>query len=75
MGVKHEIIIADKAGDSYDQSRIRFVDIDYWAQQNCPSYTGYQVEDVSDVSPSHDLFGVYCFNDEKDVVWFKLKWL
>ena len=58
----------------YEQLEQYWLDIDSWARNNCASYVGYDVQDVSDVSLQWDEVGEYRFFDEKDTVLFKLKW-
>lgn len=58
----------------YDRFEQYWKDIDSWARNNCASYVGYDVQDVSDVSVQWDEVGEYRFFDEKDTVLFKLKW-
>ena len=67
-------VILNDTGMSYEQSDIYFAEADQWAQKNCPTYVGYQVQDVSDVSYQWDQLASYTFRDEKDVVLFTLKW-
>ena len=59
---------------SYNRLEQYWLDIDSWARNNCASYVGYDVQDVSDVSLQWDEVGEYRFFDEKDTVLFKLKW-
>ena len=47
---------------------------DHWANENCSSYVGYDVQDVSDVSYYYDTVARYVFDNEQDVVLFTLKW-
>lgn len=58
----------------YDRTEQYWRDIDSWAMQNCASYVGYHVQDVSDVSLQWDEVGEYRFFDEKDAMLFELKW-
>ena len=51
-----------------------FYDMDKWAQDNCASYIGYEVNDISDFSLVYDLIGIFEFREEKDAAWFSLKW-
>ena len=70
--MKH--VILNDRGMDYDQSDKFYILADQWAQQNCPSYVGYTVQDVSDVSLIWDQLADYEFRDEKDVMIFTLKW-
>lgn len=46
----------------------------YWAKANCESFISYGVVEMSDVdSAACDWMGEYRFKDEKDAMWFKLK--
>lgn len=69
-----EVLITDEDSGGYEHNKFYFSKIDLWAQQQCPSYTGYTVVDVSDTSGQWDEIAAYSFQDEKDVAWFKLKW-
>lgn len=70
-----EVLISDKNSPGYEANHQYFADIDAWAKENCASYQGYHVQDVSDVSLISDEIAGYYFNDEKDIMWFRLKWL
>jgi hypothetical protein len=59
---------------SYDAAWQHFYDADRWAQDHCSSYRGYSVQDVSDFSMLHDQIAVYEFAEEKDLLWFSLRW-
>lgn len=68
-----EILVTDQGFD-YDQAHRYFKKIKRWSKKNCPSFRNMTVVDVSDVSPTHDLIAQFQFSDEKDSVWFHLKW-
>ena len=45
-----------------------------WAKTQCSSFLGYTVQDVSDVSLQWDNIAEYNFGNEKDVIFFQLRW-
>lgn len=59
----------------YNRSRLYFIDAAVWAVKNCPSYIRYDIQDVADHSLTCDQIAEYQFTDERDVMWFKLRWL
>ncbi len=61
-------------GVPYDNAEAHFRNIAEWAKDQCPSFAGYNMQDVSDVSLANDYVTVYLFNDKKDAEWFTLKW-
>lgn len=69
-----DILITDSGSGSYEQNAAYFADIDQWAQQFCPSYIGYTVQDVSDTGYYWDEIACYQFKDQKDANWFMLRW-
>jgi len=58
----------------YEEAKKKFANADYWATSSCLTYKGYTVVDVSDCSNYCDQIAAYKFGDEKDAMWFKLKW-
>lgn len=46
-----------------------------WARQHCNTFAYRTITDVSDVSNTIDTVYEFYFGDEKDAMWFKLKWL
>lgn len=70
----YEVLITDERSPNYDQNKFYFESIDRWAQIHCPTYIGYHVQDVSDVSLQWDEIGCFQFNDEKDQMFFTMKW-
>ena len=70
-----EVLVSDKNSPSYEANRQYFAGIDDWAKAHCATYKGYHVQDVSDVSMIFDEIAGYYFDDEKDAMWFRLKWL
>lgn len=69
-----DILIDDSGSADYYQNAEYFAGIDQWAQKYCPSYVGYHVQDVSDVSLQWDEIACYQFREDKDANWFLLKW-
>lgn len=69
------VLINDGLSPNYESNHDYFASIDQWAQQHCPTYVGYTVQDVSDVSLQWDEIASYEFRDEKSANWFKLRWL
>ena len=59
---------------SYDDTEQHFFDANIWAKKYCPSYRGYDVQDVSDFSYTNDRIALYRFGEEKDALIFQLKW-
>ena len=68
-----EVYLNDARMD-YDEAEQYFFDANVWALEYCPSYQGHNVQDVSDVSYVYDNIALYLFGDEKDAVFFQLKW-
>lgn len=64
----------EKHSFDYNHSRLYFIDAAIWATRNCASYVRYDIQDVSDFSPTYDQIAEYEFTDERDVTWFKLRW-
>jgi len=59
---------------SYKEAQAYYAKADRWAIDQCPSYQGHHVQDVADFSMHHDIIARYVFDNEQDVVLFKLKW-
>jgi hypothetical protein len=57
-----------------DRDCASFSAADAWAVQNCASYGGVSVSDVSDVSYAFDEIGVYSFGNAADAAFFTLMW-
>ena len=68
-----EVYLND-TGIPYEHAEQHFRDVTVWAKQNCASFVGHEVTDVSDVSLTNDFIARYIFNDAKDAEWFALKW-
>ena len=58
----------------YEQAIEDFRQADAWAQENCASYAGHDVVDVSDFSMNYDTVAEYNFAQESDALIFKLRW-
>ena len=67
-------VYLDDTGIPYERAEKHFQDACTWAEDFCPSFEGYQVQDVSDVSLICDFVAEYIFKDAKDAEWFTLKW-
>jgi hypothetical protein len=57
----------------HDASRY-YSELHTWAVDHCPSYTYYDVLDISDASPFHDIAGTFFFDNEEDAVYFSFVW-
>ena len=68
------VTITDEKSGGYKHNRKYFADLDYWAREHCPSYTGMHIEDVSDASGEWDEMADFTFDDEKDAFWFTTAW-
>ena len=73
MTAVHEVYLNDAKID-YDFAEQHFQNVNLWAVEHCPSYQGYDVQDVSDFSYHYDYVAQYLFDDEKDAMIFTLKW-
>jgi len=67
-------VYLDDRGIDYDFAEQHFLNADIWARENCGSYRGYNVQDVSDFSYVNDWIAQYLFEDERDVLIFTLRW-
>jgi hypothetical protein len=70
-----EVLINDDKSGGYDNNHNFFNERDKWASENCLSYTGMHIQDVSDVSYLWDEIAAYYFDDQKDQTLFILRWL
>lgn len=66
-----KIYIWDKI--EWEEPRDYFLEMQYWAQNNCKSFVYMNIIDTSDVS-SHDYVGEFKFTDERDATLFSLRW-
>lgn len=69
-----EVYLNDQNMD-YDESERYFYNADHWAREHCASYVSHDVQDVSDVSYQYDNIALYLFQEEQDVILFRLKWV
>jgi hypothetical protein len=69
----HTVILHDNKLN-WDEAKLYFSTINRWAIENCSSYKGYEVQDVTDVSDLFDQVASYQFESDADQVWFKLRW-
>ena len=58
----------------YEEAQAFFEKANLWATEQCQSYIGYHVQDVSDVSYEYDHVASYGFTNPKDALLFELKW-
>jgi len=72
MGMK--IVYLSDTGIPYEKAEAYFSEAADWAKEQCLSFVGHHVQDVSDVSLVNDYISSYHFKDPKDAVWFELKW-
>lgn len=70
----YQVFLNDDNMD-YETAEQHFHHADLWAKQYCPSYQGVEVQDVADFSYTNDMIAMYSFEEEKDKLWFTLKWL
>ena len=60
--------------------RVSFTDISDWREReewaliHCDTFIYRTITDVSDVSDTYDTVYEFYFSEEKDAMWFKLKW-
>lgn len=73
----HRVYLTDEHLHHLDYNRIRlyFIDAAIWATKNCSSFRHFDIQEVSDFSPVCDQIAEYEFFDERDAMWFKLRWL
>jgi hypothetical protein len=69
-----KVVYLDDTGIPYENAQAHFKEAAEWAKQQCSSFLGYHVQDVSDVSLINDYVTEYRFRDPKDAIWFQLKW-
>lgn len=68
-----EVYLTDQKLDYY-LAQEKFQQAGEWAKEFCASFLGYRVQDVSDVSYLYDQVALYRFDEERDAVFFRLKW-
>lgn len=59
---------------SWTQANYHFDKATEWAQDNCPSFRGVEVMDISDFSMTNDLLARFEFSDTEDAIMFRLAW-
>ena len=69
-----KLIYLTDRGQTWEQAEEYFQQAAHWAHENCLSYQGCHVQDVTDVSYEYDQIAEYGFDDEKDAVLFSLRW-
>lgn len=69
-----KVVYLNDSNLDWDLATQYFEDAAKWAQDQCSSFSGHHVQDVSDVSYVYDQVAEYRFADSKDAVWFELKW-
>ncbi len=75
MGVIR-VYLSDEGRDlDYNRMRLYFIDAAIWATKHCASYRKFDIQDVADHSDTCDQIAEYQFEDERDVLAFKLKWV
>ena len=58
----------------YDDAHDALNDAGEWAKEHCKSFVSCGIVEMSDVdSAACDWMAEYQFDDEKDAMWFKLK--
>ena len=71
----HKVYLTDELHHfDYNRSRLYFIDASIWATKHCASFKNFDIQDVSDHSPTYDQIAEYEFTDERDVFIFKLRW-
>lgn len=70
-----EILVTDEKSGGYERNHAYFHSVDDWAKENCPSYLGFDIVDVSDHSYAWDEIACYRFETIQDTLFFRLKWL
>lgn len=68
------VVYLNDTGIDYEVAPVHFQSAADWARQNCPTFIGHHVQDVSDVSYSNDYIAEYRFLDMRDVLLFQLRW-
>jgi hypothetical protein len=68
------VVYLNDAKIPYEQAEEYFSQAANWAKNQCASYMGYHVQDVSDVSYQYDFIAEYRFHDSKDAILFQIKY-
>ena len=69
-----KVVYLNDTGITYEKANDYFEEAANWAIQQCVSFVGYHVQDVSDFSYTNDFVTEYQFIDPKDALLFQLKW-
>lgn len=69
-----KLVYLNDSGIPYEQAEEYFAEAALWAKNQCHSFIGHHVQDVSDVSYQYDFIAEYRFKDPKDAMLFELKW-
>lgn len=59
---------------TYNDAHHRFCEAAIWARENCSSYYGIDIVDVSDFAANYDTVAEYRFYHEQDATLFALRW-
>ena len=57
-----------------DGDGVNFSEADAWANNNCQTYKGVEITDVSDLSYFADEIAIYKFDCSSDAAWFTMQW-
>jgi hypothetical protein len=70
------VILYDYTFNRYLDARLYFIDAGIWARKYCPSFQGYEIKDLIQTADTVGYqISEYTFTDDKDVIWFTLKWV
>lgn len=58
----------------YDMSYLDTEAAESWAREHCKSFSSCEHLDLSDLSPMYDSVSMFVFTNEKELMWFKLRW-
>ncbi len=70
----NKVIIYDLESEYWPDAPRYYNELHNWAIDHCPSYNHYDMLDISDVSPFHDIAGTFFFDNENDAAYFSLVW-
>lgn len=70
----YKTYVNDLGSPSYDFNHTYFEEMADWAREQCKSFKSFEITDVSDVSLIWDEVAEFCFEDEQDLLMFKLKY-
>jgi hypothetical protein len=70
------VVLYDYNFNRYWDARLYFMDAGAWAKKYCPSFQVYEIKDLSQTASTIGYqIAEYTFTDDKDVIWFTLKWV